>query len=402
MCCEKFQYVIVGAGLAGVSAAKAIRGLDSKGSILLVGREFRLPYHRPPLSKDLWFGDNQVEETLIESLSFYKDNHIQMRLGTSIDRIDPDRKTVTDRELRVVGFEKLLLATGGTPRRLAIPGGDGPGVCYYRDLDDYVRMSRSITPNTRALVIGGGFIGSEMAAAISSKAKQVSILFPEPYLGAAVFPLSLATAIGRQYQARGIALLSGDRPASIEDRGNVFTTVTEHGNHLHAEVVLAGIGIRPEVEVAQKAGLEIDGGIVVNERLETSHPDIYAAGDNVQFFYPTLGQRRRVAHWACALGQGTQAGRNMAGSAEPYTSLPYFFSDLFDFGYEAVGDTDPNLDIRMVWETPNEKGIIYYLRDQRVRGVMMCNVWNRVDEARALIESGRQMRPDDLEKAIRW
>lgn len=399
---ENYNYIIIGAGLAGISAAKAIRELDEKSSVLLVGKECHPPYNRPPLSKDLWFGDKKAEEIFVEPLSFYLDNHIELKLGTTINQIDADKKAITDKERRELGFEKLLIATGGTPRRLGIPGKRDPGVCYFRDLDDFTRLSQLITPSTRVLVIGGGFIGSEMAAAASSKTNQVSMLFPEQNLCASVFPVSLGETVGRRYRNRGIELVSGDRPVSIERRDAAFAAETIKGNRLGADVVIAGVGIRPEVVLAQKAGLEVDDGIVVNARLQTSHPDIYAAGDNAQFFYPELGLRRRVEHWDCASSQGARAGQNMVGVNEPFDTLPYFFSDLFDFGYEAVGDTDPGLDVETVWETPNEKGAIYYLRDKRVNGVMMCDVWGKMDEARALIRSKRQMSPDDLEKAIRW
>lgn len=402
MAYETYKYIIVGAGLAGTSAAKAIREIDKDGSILLAGRECHPPYDRPPLSKDLWFGDKQIEDTFIEPLSFYTDNDIELRPGTTIEQIDPEKRTVTDQKRRVLGFEKLLLATGGSPRRLGIPGRRDPGICYFRSLDDFTRLSRLITADTRALVIGGGFIGTEMAAAISSKTKAVSMLFPGAYPCASVFPPSLGEAIARQYRERDIELLAEDQPVSIERRGDVFAASTKKGQCIEADVLVAGIGIRPEVELAREAGLELEDGIVVDDRLRTSHRDIYAAGDNAQFFYPSLDQRRRVEHWDCASSQGAQAGRNMAGADTPYTSLPYFFSDLFDFGYEAVGDTDPSLEVRTVWETPNEKGIIYYCKDNRVRGVMMCNVWDKVDEARALIQSQKEVSPAELENAIRW
>ncbi len=395
------RYVIVGAGLAGVSAAEGIRERDGAGSILLVGREPALPYDRPPLTKQLWFGKKTLDDVYLHPRDWYGSNGVDLLSGRSVERIDLTGKAVVDAHGDRHRYEKLLLATGGEPRRLAIPGGDLEGVCYYRTLDDYRRTQRRTHAGTSAVVIGGGFIGSELAAALSHAGAAVTMVFPEPYLGHRIFPEPLGRSLQDLYRSRGIEVLTDDAPVSIERKGDRFVVATRRGAQRSCDVVIAGIGIRPSTELARAAGLAVDDGVIADDRLQCSAPDVYVAGDNALFPFAALGRVMRVEHWDNALTQGKHAGRNMAGAGEPYLHIPFFFSDLFEFGYEAVGEVSARLETFADWQEENRKGVVYYLADARVRGVMMCNVWNKVDAAREMIRSRAKVDTASLRGAIR-
>lgn len=396
---RSYTYVIVGAGLAGASAVEGIRERDKNGSILLIGMEPDLPYDRPPLTKKLWFGKKKVEGIFLHDAAFYSDNGVELALGSAVGELDARTRTIRDSRGNSYAYQRLLLATGGQPRRLSIPGGDLPGICYYRTLEDYRRSREQAVAGRSAVVIGGGFIGSEMAAALQFSKLDVTMIFPGDYPVARVFPESLGRAIQDQYRARGIEVLSGDVPVSIERSGERFITSTRSGRRIESDLIIVGIGITPGVELAGMGDLRIGNGIVVNELLQTSDPNIYAAGDNAFFPEAVLGPTR-VEHWDNALNQGRCAGRNMAGAREPYDYLPFFFSDLFEFGYEAVGEVSSRLETFTDWQEENKTGVIYYLRDGRVRGAMMCNVWNQVDPARELIRSQKRMTFEELRGAI--
>jgi NADPH-dependent 2,4-dienoyl-CoA reductase/sulfur reductase-like enzyme len=314
--------------------------------------------------------------------------------------LDAQRKTVTAANGESFRYQKLLLATGGSPRTLSIPGGDLPGICYYRDLDDYLKTRGEATEGKKALVIGGGFIGSELAAALNVNKLDVTMIFPSHSLASRVFPEDLGQAIQSRYQERGITILMGDRPAAFMQSGDKLRVHTSSGQELEAELVIVGVGILPEVKLAQGAGLEVADGIRVNQYLQSTHPDIYAAGDNALFPYAALGQEMRIEHWDNALHQGKWAGRNMAGAHEPFTYMPYIFSDLFEFGYEAVGEVSSGLETVTDWQKAYDTGVIYYLKGGRVRGAMMCNLWDKVESARELICKDEQVTPDSLRGTI--
>jgi 3-phenylpropionate/trans-cinnamate dioxygenase ferredoxin reductase component len=396
---KSFAYVIVGAGLAGAAAVEGIRERDKQGSILLIGREKDLPYDRPPLSKQLWTGGKKVEEIVLHDEEFYKSNGVEMRLGVEVTGIDAAGHAVRDGEGNTYTYGKLLLATGGTPRRLAIPGGDLEGISYYRTLEDYRRLHGQAGAGKSALVIGGGFIGSEMAASLCANKVAVTMVFPSAWLVSRVFPESLGRFLTQQYRAKGVEVVTGDEPVSIAREGSGYVTRTRGGREIRTEMIVAGVGITPNISLAQAAGLSTGNGVVVNERLETSARDIYAAGDIALFPEAGFGPRR-LEHWDNAVNQGKHAGKNMAGAGEAYKYLPFFFSDLFEFGYEAVGDVESRLRTFADWQEENKTGVIYYLDGERVRGAMMCNVWGQVDAARALIEKGERVTPEKLRGAI--
>jgi 3-phenylpropionate/trans-cinnamate dioxygenase ferredoxin reductase subunit len=251
------------------------------------------------------------------------------------------------------------------------------------------------------VIIGGGFIGSEIAAALNINNVDVTMIFPDPYLVSRIFPEYLGRAIQDHYRSRGIKIIAGDQPSVFSKDGKGFTTYTLSGKTITSDMVIVGIGISPSVELAESAGIRTGNGIVVNDLLQTSNPDIYAAGDNAFFPYQALGVQTRVEHWDNAINQGKWAGRNMTGVQKPFAYMPYFFSDLFEFGYEAVGEVDARLETFADWQKENETGVIYYLKEGKVRGAMMCNVWEKVEAARTLIRQGETVEPDKLRGLIR-
>ncbi|MGI2325692.1 MULTISPECIES: NAD(P)/FAD-dependent oxidoreductase [Methylococcus] len=373
------KYLVIGGGMTADAAIRGIREIDAQGSIGLIGSEPHLPYKRPLLSKGLWLGKS------FDQIWYGTETcGISAFLGRTVTRLDLAEKSVTDDEGTIYRFEKLLLATGGRPRRFPFGGDD---ILYFRTVDDYFRL-RTLTETRRKFaIIGGGFIGSEIAAALASIGKDVVMIFPEACIGARVFPGNLCRFLDGYYRDQGVELLSGRTVTGLVREGDgLRLALGKTGEEvLVVDGVVAGIGIEPETRLAEAAGLPVEGGIVVNDFLQAGHPDVYAAGDAASFFSPVLGCRMHVEHEDNARTMGRLAGRNMAGEARPYRHLPYFYSDLFDLGYEAVGELDSRLETVEDWSEPYHKGVVYYLDQGRVRGVLLWNVWDRVEAARALI-----------------
>ena len=400
MTTTSYRYIIVGAGLAGASAVTGIRKVDADGSILLIGSEPERPYDRPPLSKQLWSGKKSVEQIFLRNEAFFAENGVELRLDAKVTGLDPKGKNIADDRQRTCHYEKLLLATGAHPRTLPIPGSRLERVYSYRTLADFHALRARVTAGAAAVIIGGGFIGAEMAAALRLTGLSVTMIFPEPYLASRIFPAELGRAMLDYYRAQGITILAEDVPTAFTEHGDGLTVTTRGGQQLHADFAVVGVGVTPALELAAAAGLAVGNGVLVNAELQTSVPDIYAAGDIANYPDPVLGERRRVEHRDNALQQGKLAGRNMAGAGEPYTYLPFFYSDLFDFGYEAVGEVNTQLETFADWQQENRTGVIYYLKDGHVRGAMMCNVWDKLDAARALITRTAPITVEELRGAI--
>ncbi len=391
------QYLIVGAGMAADGAVRGIRDLDPDGTIIVVGPESDPPYKRPMLSKGLWTG-----APLEKVWSNTEKKGAEIRLERTITKIDPDAHTATDDQGETYHYEKLLLATGSSPRDPGIGNGD---VINFRSLEDYRRLRSVAEHGQRIGVIGGGFIGSELAASLTTNGKDVTLIFPEETISSRVFPSELGTYMTEYYREKGVTVLNGYKVASLSRQGDqlALEAKSDAGDQdweIVVDGVVAGIGAVPNVELAKKAGLDIDNGVVVNEHLRSSHADIYAAGDIAAFWQPALSGRRRVEHEDNAKKTGRVAGKNMAGGDEVYDYLPLFYSDLFDMGYEAVGDVDTRNETFADWAEPNRKGVIYYLTDGKVRGVLLWNVWEKVDAARELIKAGEQVTEKDLRGRI--
>ena len=389
-----YTYLIIGGGMTADAAIQGIRDVDPAGSIGLIGADPHPPYDRPPLSKKLWKGD--APETIWRHTE--RQQGLSLHLGRTVRRLDPHNKRVTDDRGTDYGYGKLLLATGGTPRRLPF-GGDQ--IIYYRTLDDYQHLRALTQKGQRFAVIGGGFIGSEVAAALAMNGMKVAIAFPDPAIGARMFPPDLAAFLNDYYRQKGVEVLPGQRVDGLETRGGqaVLTlrdAQSQGRREIEADGVVAGIGIQPNVELAKAAGLELQDGITVDTSLRTSQPDIYAAGDVANFHNPALDKRLRVEHEDNANTMGRMAGQAMAGRTITYDHLPFFYSDLFDLGYEAVGEVDSRLETIADWKDPYREGVIYYLRSGRVRGVLLWNVWGQVDAARNLIAQKGPFAADSL------
>jgi 3-phenylpropionate/trans-cinnamate dioxygenase ferredoxin reductase subunit len=383
-----YKYLIIGGGMTGDAAAQGIRELDSDGTIGLIGAEHDPPYSRPPLTKGLWKGkpfDSVWRPT--------EGRGVDLHLGRHAKTIDVQNRRITDDQGNAYTYEKLLLATGGRPRRLPF-GGDL--IIYYRTLEDFRRLWATADQRRRFAVVGGGFIGSEIAAALAMNEKEVTLLFPGSAICARLFPRELAEYLNEFYREKGVTVLPEESVLGLEQRGEEFVLFTSGAGEIVTDCVVAGLGINPDVELARQAGLQLENGIIVNEFCGASFPDVYAAGDVALFFNPALGKYLRVEHEDNALTMGRVAGRNMAGDAKPYHHLPYFYSDLFELGYEAVGDLDSRLETVVDWEEPHHKGVIYYLQRGRVRGVLLWNVWEQVEAARALIAARQEFQPHDL------
>ena len=373
----EFQYLILGAGMTADAAVRGIRDIDQQGSIGLVGSENFPPYNRPPLSKGLWKGKSL--DTIWRRTEEF---NVDLHLGRRIVSLDVAQRRLVDDQGEVYSGEKVLLATGGAPRHLPF-GGDE--IIYFRTLDDYQRLAKMSASGMNFAIIGGGFIGSEVSAALRMNGSQVTMLFPDDGIGALIFPRDLSQYLNDYYREKGVEVLAGELITGLElDKGRKVLH-TKSGREVVADGVVAGIGIIPNIELAKQAGLQVARGILVDEYLVTSQPGIYAAGDVAEFFNPTLGKRLRVEHEDNANTMGRIVGHNMAGASEPYHHLPFFFSDLFELGYEAVGELDSRLETVVDWEEPYKKGVIYYLNEQRVRGVLLWNVWNKISSARQLI-----------------
>ncbi len=373
----EYDYLIIGGGMAADAAAKGIRELDGSGSIAIVAAEPHPPYARPPLSKKLWQG--KPFETIWRGT---EELGVDLYGGRRAVGLDPAKKEVRDDRGETYGYGRLLLATGGTPRRLPFGGDD---IIYFRTVEDYRRLRALADRGKRFAVIGGGFIGSEIAAALAMNGREVTMLFPEEAVCARVFPPDLAAYLNSFYREKGVELLAGETAADVRRDGERLTVTTAGGRSLTVDGVVAGLGIVPDVELALQAGLPVENGITTDELLRAGRPEIFAAGDAASFVNPVLGRRVRVEHEDNALAMGRQAGRNMAGAEEPYHHLPFFYSDLFELGYEAVGELDSRLETVTDWKVPYREGVVYFLRNGRVRGVLLWNVWEQVEAARRLM-----------------
>ena len=396
----RHKYVIVGGGLAGASAIEGIRRHDREGGILMLARENFAPYHRPPLSKGLWFGKATREDLPVYADAFYRENGVELLLRREVVELDASRHLVWDERGVEYGYERLLLATGGKPRRLVVSGAEVEGLHYFRNLEDYLYLERRLDRFEHALVVGGGFIGAELAAALRHAGKEVTFLFDREYPLFRVLPRDLGLFVADYYRQRGVETVSEDKAVGFEKSQGLIQVRLASGSVITTQTVLAGVGVEPEVDLAEAAGLDVDDGVVVDEYARTTDPDIFAAGDVARFPCVPLQRSLRVEHWDHAREQGRCAGANLAGADQPYEGIPYFFSDLFDLGFEAVGDLDPTLRVEAVWREPLREGVVFYLRDEVVRGVLLWNVWGAVDWARDLVRAARPMSAAERSAAI--
>jgi NADPH-dependent 2,4-dienoyl-CoA reductase/sulfur reductase-like enzyme len=303
-----------------------------------VCKERHLPYDRPPLSKEFLRGEKRRDEITYDAREFFDERGIRVMLGDPVVHLDAAAKVAGLGSGETVRFHKALLATGGEPVRLGVPGGGLPGIQYLRTVDDSEAIKRAAVPGGRACVVGAGFIGMELAASLTHLGVEVTVIEALPHIWARFLDETISDHIRRFCEGRGISFLTGERIHEFRGEGRVSGAITESGRQIECDFVCVGVGIRPDLTIAHAAGLVVENGVVVNEKLETSRADIFAAGDIANFPDPVTGRRRRVEHWGHAEYSGQIAGSNMAGAAQAYDLLTYAWSDIFELHIEFAGD----------------------------------------------------------------
>jgi len=369
---DRYPYVIIGGGLAGGRACEGIRRIDSDGPVMLITTEPHRPYQRPPLSKAYLMGKAGLEKVYLQEEGYYDGQGIEIHSGATVARIDRHDHTIALDGGRSVGYERLLIATGATAIRLPLPGADLDGVHTLRTIEDSDRIRKDAAGARRMLIIGGSFIGSEVASSLSQQGIEGAMVFLEQRLLERVVPRELSHHLTHMYREHGVRVLPTVKPVRLEGDGRVQRAVLDNGETLAVDLVVMGVGVRLNSSLAREAGLEMGerGAVIVDAQLRTSDPDIYAAGDIAAWPDPTFGRRLRVEHWDVARAQGLRAGRNMAGEARAYTTVPYFFSDLYDLSFEVWGDLT-------TWDTTVQRGeldggpfTIFYFYEGRMVGAL--------------------------------
>ncbi|MDE3133333.1 MAG: FAD-dependent oxidoreductase [Acidobacteriota bacterium] len=385
-------FVIVGASLAGAKAAAELRERGFDGRVVLVGAESELPYERPPLSKDYLRGESERDAMRVNDQAFYKDNEVELVLGTAATAIDPPGGRVElERHGADLSFDALLIATGSSARRLQLPGAELDGIYYLRTIADSEAIRARLERGGHVAVVGSSWIGSEIAASARQRGLEVTVIdgvpLPMPALG---------PELGQFYRdvhaGQGVQFVLGDNVTAFEgDDASVQRVRTQSGHVVECDFVVIGAGATPNVELGQRAGLDTDNGILVDPRLQTSAANVFAAGDVAGHWHPFYERRLRIEHWANALNQGPAAARSMLGDRKPYEELPYFFSDQYDVGMEYTGLPDPS--DRVVFRGDREGGefIAFWLRDGVVTAGMNVNVWDVTEHVQMLIRSRRQV-----------
>jgi 3-phenylpropionate/trans-cinnamate dioxygenase ferredoxin reductase subunit len=379
-------FVIIGAGLAGAKAAEELRAQGFDGRLVLVGEEFERPYERPPLSKEFLRGEVAEEKVFVHPPGFYDAHGIELVSALRALDIDPAEHIVRFGTGERLHYDRLLLATGSAPRRLACPGGELDGVRYLRTLDDARMLAGDLRAAERVVVIGGGWIGAEVAASARQPGTAVAVIDPAEVLLERV----LGTEVGGFYTAlherHGVELHLGTGVEALTGDDRVRAVHTTDGQTLAADLVVVGIGVTPRTELAEGAGLRVDNGIVTDEMLQTSAPDVFAAGDVASAFHPLYGRHLRVEHWANARNQGKAVAASMLGRGEPYERVPYFYSDQYDVGMEYRGHGEGAARVAIDGDlAAGEFVASWHADDGAVLAAMNVNVWDRGDELEVLV-----------------
>ncbi len=370
---QSTRYLLIGGGLASSQAAKSIREADPEGPITLVGDEPHPPYDRPPLSKEFLRGEKARGDLLFDPETFFHERRITLRLGMTVQRLDLAARTAMLTDGHAIAFEKALLATGGRPVRLRLPGSELGGVHYLRTLGDSEAIAAQAHDGKKAVVIGAGFIGLEVAASLTRRGVQVAVIEAQPRIWPRFADATLASFVQDYCTRKGVDFLTGEEVAAFHGAGRVSSVLTKSGKELPCDLVCIGVGIVPNVELAQQAGLAVENGIVVNERLQTSQPNIYAAGDVANYPDPYFGKRRRVEHWGHAEYCGQLAGRNMAGASGSYDLLTYVWSDIFDLHLEFAGDEGEHDEALLRGRVHDGVFTVLYLKDKVLRAYFAVN-----------------------------
>jgi 3-phenylpropionate/trans-cinnamate dioxygenase ferredoxin reductase component len=385
-------HVIVGASLAGAKAAETLREQGFGGPIVLIGDEDERPYERPPLSKDYLLGKAERETIYVHPPTWYADHGVDLRLGALVAGLDPAAREVMLADGSRIGYAKLLLATGSAPRRLPLAGADAEGVLYLRKVADSDRIRAALQTATRVVVIGAGWIGLETAAAARSAGAEVTVLEAAELPLLRVLGREVAQVFAGLHREHGADLRFGVQVAEITGTaGRADGVRLADGTHVPADAIVVGIGITPNSQLAEAAGLEVGNGIVVDAGLRSSDPDIYAAGDVANAYHPLLGRHVRVEHWANALHQPQTAARAMLGQDVAYDLVPYFYTDQYDLGMEYAGYVEPGGYDQVVFRGDREgrEFVAFWLRDGRVLAGMNVNVWDVNEAIQAIVRGGR-------------
>jgi 3-phenylpropionate/trans-cinnamate dioxygenase ferredoxin reductase subunit len=381
-------FVIVGAGLAGAKAAETLRQEGFAGRVVLVGEEDERPYERPPLSKDYLRGESDRDALWVHDAGFYDAHDVELRTGARAVGLRADACEVELEGGERLGFDRLLLATGAAPRRLTVPGAQLEGVHLLRSVRDSDRLRDALAAAARVAVVGAGWIGCEVAAAARQAGLEVTMVAPETVPLERVLGAEVGAIYRDLHAEHGVELVLGTGVAAIEGRDRATGVRTTDGRLLEADVVVVGVGVAPRTELAEAAGLAVDNGVLVDARLRTSAPAVYAAGDVARAQHPLLGTAVRVEHWANALEQGPVAARNMLGGDVAYDRIPYFFSDQYDVGMEYAGHAT-TWDRVVVRGDPSARELIaFWLRDDRVVAGMNVNVWDVNDQIQEMVRRG--------------
>jgi NADPH-dependent 2,4-dienoyl-CoA reductase/sulfur reductase-like enzyme len=391
------RIVIVGASLAGASAAVTLRELGYAGELTLIGDEVERPYERPPLSKAVLIGDAD-EPDWVRDEAYYADQQIDLRRGTHVTRIDRERHVVVAGEVEH-GYDKLLLATGATPRRLDVPGANLAGVFTLRTLGDSLTLRERFIAGAQVVVVGAGWIGCESAAAARHRGASVTVVEPLTQPLVRVVGEQVGTTFAALHREHGVDLRLGTSVVGFGGEGGQVSEVRlPDGAVLPADTVVVGVGVLPNVALADAAGLELaEGGVAVDATLRTSDPDIYAVGDIAAHDHPAYGRRVRVEHWANAKDQGEHVAQNLLGAAAAYEKRPFFFSDQYDLGCEYRGLADPDRDRLVVrGDLASREFIAFWLRGGAVAAALSVNSWDDGDALQDLVDSGRPVDADAL------
>ncbi len=389
-------FVIVGASLAGAKAAEALRERGFDGRVVLVGSERERPYERPPLSKDYLRGESEREKAYVHPPDFYDQQGIELMAGSTVSAIDADGSRVSFDSDDELAYDKLLLTTGAEPRRLSIPGADLDGIYYLRTLDDCDVLRERLDAGGHAAVVGSGWIGSEFAASARQRGLEVTLIDPLQVPYEHILGVEIGSFYRDVHAQHGVELLLGEGVDEFGGDGAVRSVRTGSGREVHCDFAVVGIGVAPRVGLAQDAGLDIDNGVAVDERLQSSVPDIFAAGDVAAAWHPFFEERIRVEHWANALNQGPAAAAAMLGDQAPYDRIPYFFSDQYDVGMEYSGYATSWDQVVFRGDRDGGEFVAFWLRNRRVVGGMNVNVWDVNEHVQALIRSRRQVDVDAL------
>jgi len=384
---EQQTFAIVGAGFAGAKAAETLREEGFDGRLVLLGAEPERPYERPPLSKDYLRGESDREAASVHPAGFYGDHDIELRTGVTATSLDP-----AGRELELEGgerlaYDRLLLATGAEPRALRIPGAELDGVHLLRTFADSDALRARLEGGGRLVVIGAGWIGAEVAASARQRGMDVTMIAPESVPLERVLGLEVGAIYRDLHREHGVELLLESGVDAFEGDGAVERVRTKDGRTIDCDAVVVGIGAAPRSALAEAAGLAVDNGVLVDARLETSVPGIFAAGDLANQLHPRLG-RLRVEHWDNALHQGPAAARGMLGAGDGYARLPYFFSDQYDVGMEYSGYASADDRVVFRGDPATREFVAFWIRDDRVQAGMNVNVWDVAEPIQALIAAG--------------